>query len=47
MFSFEDAKKLFFNKRKIYLIDYKDSKWFTIKLKEVKAMDYSYLNPIE
>lgn len=47
MFSYEDAKKLFFNKRKIYLIDYNEIGWFTINLKEVKAMDYSYLNTIE
>jgi hypothetical protein len=47
MFSYENAKKLLFEKKKIYLIDYDDIGWFSIKLKEVKAMDYSYLNSIE
>lgn len=47
MFSYDDAKKLLFNKKKIYLIDYDEIGLFSIKLKEVKAMDYCYLNPIE
>lgn len=47
MFSYENAKKLLFEKKKIYLIDYDDMGWFSIKLKEVKVMDYSYLNSIE
>lgn len=47
MFSYDDAKKLLFNKKKIYLIDYDEIGLFSIKLKEVKAMDYSHLNSVE
>lgn len=39
--------KCFFLTKKFYLIDYDEMGWFTIKLKEVKVFDYSYLNPIE
>ena len=46
MFSYEDAKKLLLSKKKIFLIRRSDSRCFSIKLKEVKVLDYN-LYPIE
>lgn len=40
LFSFQGAQQLFLNKKKIYIIDNKDINCFTIKLKEVKIIDY-------
>lgn len=46
MYSYQNAKELLLNKKKIYLIDYKDIGSFSIKLIEVKVSDVN-LNPIE
>lgn len=37
-FSLAEATDLIGSKKKVYLIDYDDIGWFTIKLKEVKVM---------
>lgn len=46
MFSYVDAKQLLLNKKKIFLISHTDKRCFSIKLKEVKVLDYN-LYPIE
>ncbi|MEM0578354.1 hypothetical protein [Flavobacterium polysaccharolyticum] len=46
MYNYQNAKELLLNKKKIYLIDYNDIGWFTIKLREVKISNVN-LNPIE
>ena len=46
MYSYQNAKEFLLNKKKIYLIDYKDIGCFYIKLIEVKVSDVN-LNPIE
>ena len=39
-FSYQDATELLERKNKIYLIDYNNHGWFTIKLKEVEVAGY-------
>jgi hypothetical protein len=46
MFSYVDAKQLLLNKKKIFLISNTYKRCFSIKLKEVKVLDYN-LYPIE
>jgi hypothetical protein len=46
MYSYQNANEFLLNKKKIYLIDYKDIGCFSIKLIQVKVSDVN-LNPME